>query len=572
MTQNNKKNRGIMFAASGIAVATLLSGAVATMPAMAAEATGATATVSQTAAKKTTTAKAKAAKTAAAEGLNDEETQWLSGKKDVVSGVIPGFDPATTDYYGVAKDKIASAAEKVPSANTGLSLLGAPIEVDTAKSGYLVGGKVQKDAPADGDVVYQVAIKGKKSGNTVLYTVHSAAEPSTDTGSGDKGDAGSGDNTGNTGNSNGNGNGNGSTDNGSGDNNGSDAGKDDTHTGLNTDETTYLTTNADKISQMIPGFTPKTTDYYGIQKTVITKAATAIPLAGDMLKDAPISIDTTQSGYLVDGKVTQTAPTDGDITYQVAITGKKSGNTVLYKLHTAAKPSTDDNNGKGDNNNGDTDHKGDGDQQNTLKYDLDLSQAGTYGYYVSANAQSADGSVDDKTMVVKPGEYTFAYTMKANDELSSATATGTLYSSHTVAQPSGNLKGGEIIGAGDMTDVKLRDPNAKNVAESDKTTYQVSVKVTLKEGQYGWFVGGSHAGVVHITGTASQTGTDGTNTGDSTNNSGDTGSNTNTGSTTNANNGSLAQTGLAYGLIAGIMGVLATIGGVFTFRRHKMTD
>ena len=53
--------------------------------------------------------------------------------------------------------------------------------------------------------------------------------------------------------------------------------------------------------------------------------------------DAPLEIDTNAAGWLVDGKITQSKSTSGDLAYRVTIKGKKSGGTVAYTLHTASQ-------------------------------------------------------------------------------------------------------------------------------------------------------------------------------------------------------------------------------------------
>lgn len=53
--------------------------------------------------------------------------------------------------------------------------MGAPLEIDTNATGWLVDGKIAKDKPSSGDMAYRVTIKGK-SGGTVAYTLHTASQ------------------------------------------------------------------------------------------------------------------------------------------------------------------------------------------------------------------------------------------------------------------------------------------------------------------------------------------------------------------------------------------------------------
>ena len=84
---------------------------------------------------------------------------------------IDGFDPSTTDYYGVKESSLDTVAGKIPTANSDLTSQKAPLEIDTANTGWLVDGKIAKDKPSSGDMAYRVTIKGK-SGGTVAYTLH----------------------------------------------------------------------------------------------------------------------------------------------------------------------------------------------------------------------------------------------------------------------------------------------------------------------------------------------------------------------------------------------------------------
>lgn len=89
---------------------------------------------------------------------------------------IDGFDPSTTDYYGVKESSLDTVAGKIPTANSDLTSQKAPLEIDTANTGWLVDGKITKDKPSSGDLAYRVTIKGKKSGGTVAYTLHTASQ------------------------------------------------------------------------------------------------------------------------------------------------------------------------------------------------------------------------------------------------------------------------------------------------------------------------------------------------------------------------------------------------------------
>lgn len=89
---------------------------------------------------------------------------------------IDGFDPSTTDYYGVKESSLDTVAGKIPTANSDLTSQKAPLEIDTANTGWLVDGKIAKDKPSSGDLAYRVTIKGKKSGGTVAYTLHTASQ------------------------------------------------------------------------------------------------------------------------------------------------------------------------------------------------------------------------------------------------------------------------------------------------------------------------------------------------------------------------------------------------------------
>lgn len=106
------------------------------------------------------------------------EKAFLNNHKDKIASAlgIDRFDPSTTDYYGVKESALDTVAGKIPTSNTGLlKPMGAPLEIDTNATGWLVDGKIAKDKPSSGDMAYRVTIKGK-SGGTVAYTLHTASQ------------------------------------------------------------------------------------------------------------------------------------------------------------------------------------------------------------------------------------------------------------------------------------------------------------------------------------------------------------------------------------------------------------
>lgn len=110
--------------------------------------------------------------------FSTEEKAFLNNHKDKIASAlgIDGFDPSTTDYYGVKESSLDTVAGKIPTSNTGLlKPMGAPLEIDTNATGWLVDGKIAKDKPSSGDMAYRVTIKGK-SGGTVSYTLHTASQ------------------------------------------------------------------------------------------------------------------------------------------------------------------------------------------------------------------------------------------------------------------------------------------------------------------------------------------------------------------------------------------------------------
>lgn len=110
--------------------------------------------------------------------FSTEEKAFLNNHKDKIASAlgIDGFDPSTTDYYGVKESALDTVAGKIPTSNTGLlKPMGALLEIDTNATGWLVDGKIAKDKPSSGDMAYRVTIKGK-SGGTVAYTLHTASQ------------------------------------------------------------------------------------------------------------------------------------------------------------------------------------------------------------------------------------------------------------------------------------------------------------------------------------------------------------------------------------------------------------
>lgn len=110
--------------------------------------------------------------------FSTEEKAFLNNHKDEIASAlgIDGFDPSTTDYFGVKESALDTVADKIPTSNTGLlKPMGAPLEIDTNATGWLVDGKIAKDKPSSGDMAYRVTIKGK-SGGTVAYTLHTASQ------------------------------------------------------------------------------------------------------------------------------------------------------------------------------------------------------------------------------------------------------------------------------------------------------------------------------------------------------------------------------------------------------------
>lgn len=107
------------------------------------------------------------------------EKAFLNNHKDEIASAlgIDRFDPSTTDYFGVKESALDTIADKIPTSNTGLlKPMGAPLEIDTNAAGWLVDGKITQSKSTSGDLAYRVAIKGKKSGGTVAYTLHTASQ------------------------------------------------------------------------------------------------------------------------------------------------------------------------------------------------------------------------------------------------------------------------------------------------------------------------------------------------------------------------------------------------------------
>lgn len=111
--------------------------------------------------------------------FSTEEKAFLNNHKDKIASAlgIDRFDPSTTDYYGVKESALDTIADKIPTSNTGLlKPMGAPLEIDTNATGWLVDGKITQSKSTSGDLAYRVTIKGKKSGGTVAYTLHTASQ------------------------------------------------------------------------------------------------------------------------------------------------------------------------------------------------------------------------------------------------------------------------------------------------------------------------------------------------------------------------------------------------------------
>lgn len=107
------------------------------------------------------------------------EKAFLNNHKDEITSAlgIDRFDPSTTDYFGVKESALDTIADKIPTSNTGLlKPMGAPLEIDTNAAGWLVDGKITQSKSTSGDLAYRVTIKGKKSGGTVAYTLHTASQ------------------------------------------------------------------------------------------------------------------------------------------------------------------------------------------------------------------------------------------------------------------------------------------------------------------------------------------------------------------------------------------------------------
>lgn len=110
---------------------------------------------------------------------------------------------------------------------------------------------------------------------------------------------------------------------------------------FSTAEKAFLNNHKDEIASAlgIDRFDPSTTDYSGVKESALDTIADKIPTSNTgLLKPmgAPLEIDTNAAGWLVDGKITQSKSTSGDLAYRVTIKGK-SGGTVAYTLHTASQ-------------------------------------------------------------------------------------------------------------------------------------------------------------------------------------------------------------------------------------------
>ena len=79
--------------------------------------------------------------------FSTEEKAFLNNHKDKIASAlgIDGFDPSTTDYYGVKESALDTVAGKIPTSNTGLlKPMGAPLEIDTNATGWLVDGRSRR--------------------------------------------------------------------------------------------------------------------------------------------------------------------------------------------------------------------------------------------------------------------------------------------------------------------------------------------------------------------------------------------------------------------------------------------
>ena len=104
--------------------------------------------------------------------FSTEEKAFLNNHKDKIASAlgIDGFDPSTTDYYGVKESALDTVAGKIPTSNTGLlKPMGAPLEIDTNATGWLVDGKIAKDKPSSGDMAYD---QGQERRHRRIHAAH----------------------------------------------------------------------------------------------------------------------------------------------------------------------------------------------------------------------------------------------------------------------------------------------------------------------------------------------------------------------------------------------------------------
>lgn len=110
---------------------------------------------------------------------------------------------------------------------------------------------------------------------------------------------------------------------------------------FSTAEKAFLNNHKDEIASAlgIDRFDPSTTDYFGVKESALDTVAGKIPTANfgpRNPRSGSLEIDTTATGWLADGKTTQTKPAGTDLAYRITIRGK-SGGTVAYTLHTVSK-------------------------------------------------------------------------------------------------------------------------------------------------------------------------------------------------------------------------------------------
>lgn len=400
-----------MIVASTLAAATLVSCAAATMPAMAVQARSAT---SQT------------VTFAATDMLSAAELKYLNDNKDTVSTLIPGFDPAVSDYYGVPKDKIASAAAMIPMA--GIALASAPVKVDTAKSGYLVDGKVSQTAPESGDVDYQVAITGKTSNATVLYTLHTAAKPTTDpdNGNGDKPLTG-------------------------------DTDGDGQYTGADLKGVT-VTVTVDGKGSPLADWDPAKSDY-------------TIPAgARVVLNGVPEGWTMQEKGGADASSVFDLTSPDGAATFTYTFTPEGS------QMPDPDKPGTGGNNGTGDDNGGSDTVKP---TVKPLSIDLSKDTTSGHGVYVTDGTTTPKGDKASDPLygawdLLEPGTYAITY-KQAGEGGEGAQSVRFTHREHATLDKDGIIDLGLPVKENSVL-------NVKDASATSDTVDPATVRVTVKEG------------------------------------------------------------------------------------------